>query len=278
MYSVLQRASAKDVRLEPFPHLVIHNALPDDLCDELIATYPSLETLEARTDRNNFRWSYSAHKVEHNSAIPSVWRDFIAYHASPAFYNEIAGLFADAIVQCYPHYFPNREAVIGLRAGIRGVDSYDESDILLDAQISGNTPVSTHSSVRTTHIDRNDKLFSALLYLRPDKDQSAGGDLTISQFKPALKTPAQKRACFQGAFVDDQYTEVVQTIPYAKNTLIMFINSIDSLHGVTVREPTPHSRLFLNLVGEVNKKLYPVTDDTRPSLLDRVRRHIALRS
>jgi hypothetical protein len=278
MYSVLQRASAKDVRLEPFPHLVIHNALPDDLCDELISNYPSLETLEARTDRNNFRWSYSAHKVENNSAISPLWRDFIRYHASPAFYNEIADLFADAIVQCYPHYFPNRESVVGLRAGIRGVNDYDDSDILLDAQISGNTPVSAHSSVRTTHIDRNDKLFSALLYLRPDKDQSTGGDLTISRFKPALKTPAQKRACFHGAFVDDQYTEVVQTIPYAKNTLIMFINSIDSLHGVTVREPTPHSRLFLNLVGEVNKKLYPVTDDTRPSLLDRIRRHIALRS
>ena len=33
--SILQRATAADLQLDPYPHIVIPNALPDDLYAEL---------------------------------------------------------------------------------------------------------------------------------------------------------------------------------------------------------------------------------------------------
>lgn len=52
----------------------------------------------------------------------------------------------------------------------------------------------------------------------------------------------------------------VETVRYQPNCLVLFINTIDSLHGVTVRQPTPHGRCFMNLVGEVATRLYRSKD------------------
>ena len=58
----------------------------------------------------------------------------------------------------------------------------------------------------------------------------------------------------------DQATEIVETVKYAPNRLVLFINSLDALHGVTVRQATPYSRQFVNLIGEVDPKLYVIVD------------------
>ena len=73
--SVLQNASKSDVRLEPFPHLVINNALPPELCDSLISNYPDLDTMSVNPNRNNVRWSYPASRVTDNPDISPEWRD-----------------------------------------------------------------------------------------------------------------------------------------------------------------------------------------------------------
>lgn len=39
--SVLQKATAADVRRDPFPHLILENALPEDLYAALEASFPA---------------------------------------------------------------------------------------------------------------------------------------------------------------------------------------------------------------------------------------------
>jgi hypothetical protein len=141
-----------------------------------------------------------------------------------------------------------------MKAGVRNVDADGTKDIYMDAIIAGNTPVKAASSVRTTHVDSGDKLFSGLLYMRPDGYDAEGGDLTISRLKPEYA--ADKVANFKGHYVDDDRVDVVETVPYAKNRLVLFINTLDALHGVTVRQPTRQGRRFVNLVGEVDEPLY----------------------
>jgi hypothetical protein len=92
--------------------------------------------------------------------------------------------------------------------------------------------------------------------MRHPADDSVGGDLTISRFKSAHSDLDAKASLFDGAYVSDEHLEVVETVQYRRNTLVLFINSIDSLHGVTVRQATPHGRRFVNLVGEVVTRLY----------------------
>jgi hypothetical protein len=268
--SVLQHAHASAVAESPYPYIVIPNALPAELCEQLIAGYPPLGQLGVDTGRNNARWSYPAFRVRENHAIDQAWRDIIAYHVSRAFYDEFLDLFAGTIVKQFPAAFPDEETLRGLRLGLREADSFDQADILLDAQICGNTPVTRTRSVKPTHIDSHRKLFAGLLYLRRDDDDSVGGDLEVRRFRPGFSGSKRAR-CYDGVYVDNDCTDLVETVRYEKNVLVMFINTLESLHGVTPRLQTPHARLFMNLVGEVQTPLFavPRTFRTRVKKLQR---------
>lgn len=253
--SVLQRASPQDVRAEPFPHLVVENALPADLCDALLADYPDPERLGVDLAANNSRWSVGVAEARDHPAVSPLWREFLRFHSSSTFFAQLTALLGPHIVATHGSRYPNLASLHQLRTGMRGLGDEDAADIFLDAQISGNTPVHEASSVRGLHVDKGDKLFSGLFYLRPDDDTTQGGDLEIYRFRPGL--PGWRRArAFDKYSVDPGATEWVATIPYRKNTLILFINSLEALHGVTVRQPTSHCRLFMNLVGEVDPPLY----------------------
>ncbi len=256
--SVLKRAKASDVCFEPFPHLIVNNALPDDLYAELAASFPPEASLGVDVSLNNDRWNYDARKVAADAAIPPIWKDMIAYHASGQFFQEIADLFFESIHRWYPLQFPSRAYMAAMRAGVRKIDNFKTADVLMDAMISGNTPVRSPGSVRTTHVDQGRKLFSGLFYMRRNDDDFVGGDLTISRLRPEYREPRTRRKLFKKSYVDDKYVETVKTVAYAANTLVLFINTLDSLHGVTVRQPTAHGRYFINLVGEVNPRLYRV--------------------
>jgi hypothetical protein len=269
--SVLRRARAADVVADPFPFIVIHDALPDEICDALIAQYPPLDVLAVDAAENNSRWSVPAWHARQNARIAQIWQDLVAYHASPAFFDDFVRVFGDHVVRLYPHVFPDVATLRAQRLGIRERDSEETCDLLLDAQISGNTPVRDASSVKTIHIDSEHKLFTGLLYLRRPEDDSLGGDLDIVRFRSDL-TPAERRQRYDGMFVDDALTEFVTTVPYRRNTLLMFVNGLEALHGVTVRQPTQHLRLFLNLVGETRQKLFDVPQhwQTRAAKLPRL--------
>ncbi len=269
--SVLRKARAADVVVDPFPHLVIHDALPQPLCDALIDAYPPLETLGIDGRDNNSRWSVTAWEAQQREGIARVWKEFVAYHASPAFFDELVTLFGEHVVRQYPHVFPDLATLRAQRLGIRDRDTMTDHDLLLDAQISGNTPVRDASSVKTIHIDSEHKLFTGLLYLRTPNDDSTGGNLNIMRFRGDL-TRAERARRFDGMFVADAKTQYVSTVPYQRNTLLMFVNGVDALHGVTVRQPTQHLRLFLNLVCESRVQLFDVPQhwQTRAAKLPRL--------
>lgn len=254
--SVLQKVGRADVVRDPYPHVVVQDALPAALCRALIEQYPAPAAVGAGP-KSNQRWSLPTSDALASSDIPPVWKDFVAYHASPAFFAEVVDVFGAEIVQLFPRFFPDEAALRRLKLGVRNRDEFANHDLLMDAQISGNTPVVEPSSVKTVHIDSNNKLFTGLLYLRAPEDDSVGGDLDIVRFRRDLPAGQYKRR-YDGMFVDDALVEHVRTVPYATNTLIMFVNCPEALHGVTVRHPTSHRRLFLNLVGEVDYALFDV--------------------
>jgi hypothetical protein len=254
--SVLATARRSDVVSDPYPYLIIENALPAALCDDLIASYPAPSVVGAGS-RSNQRWSLPTAAALGAPGVPALWQDFVGYHASARFFDEVCDVFGEAIVRQFPRRFPDEDAVRQLVVGMRKRDSFDRAELLLDAQIAGNTPVTAASSVKTVHVDSGNKLFTALLYLRLPEDDAQGGDLQVVRFRRDLSAQAYARR-FNGMFVDDALVEPVATVPYRRNVLFMFVNGLEALHGVTVREPTPHRRLFLNLVGEMKRPLFDV--------------------
>src|SRR5262245_64766979 len=99
--SVLQRARQENVRLHPFPYLVVQNALPEKIYRELAQSFPSRTLMSIPEEKNNFRWNYGAKDVAANTSLSTIWRDFIAYHSSGDFFQEVATYLYPGIHQIY---------------------------------------------------------------------------------------------------------------------------------------------------------------------------------
>ena len=266
--SVLRTFQKGDFYRDPFPHLIIRDALPNAVCDQLIKEYPSLDTLKVDATRNNTRWNFPAPRVKKSEGISELWKELIEYHCSPAFFGELVEIFGESLIDLYPRRFESQRQLKELAVGVRGADSFSAKDVLLDAQISGNTPATSTRSVRSTHVDGAQALFAGLLYLRQEDDDSVGGDLEIRRFRPEL-SDVRKPGCFRNAtYVDDKWTEIVKTVKYDRNVLVVLVNGIDSLHGVTPRHPTPHQRHFMNLVADLDPPLFQI-----PSLQKSLKRY-----
>lgn len=258
--SVLWRASRDDLRWDPFPHIVVRDALPEGLCNALIEHFPPIERIAGRGRwASNRRFSLSARAALADQQLAPCWRDAIQQHTSQAFLDEVLALLGPAIRMRYPGFEARFGGLETLRAGRRGVDGFDRCDVRLDAQICINTPViGRPSSVRTGHVDRTDKLFSGLLYLRRKDDASEGGDLEFYRLRPGGERS------FNQNYIDDRWIATASRVAYERNVLVLLLNGPWALHGVTPRSPTPVPRLFLNLLGELKAPLFDLRGSQLP--------------
>lgn len=253
MESVVSCLSPSDVVREPFPHVVVRDAIDPAFCDRLIDEFPPLEVVtQGRPCGSNQRFSYSGSEAMRDPRLSPLWREFVRTHQSQAFLDQMLWLFADHVRALYPWFEDEFGALDELRAGVRFRDGYEEADVLIEAQPSLNTPVTgPPRSVRAGHLDNPNKLFVGLFYLRHPDDRSRGGDLELYRYTTS-------RPVFDGHEIAHRYIEPVKTVGYERNVAVFFLNTPESLHGVTPRSPTPTTRLFLNLNVEVGRDLFDI--------------------
>jgi len=251
--SLFQTINRSQVLTKPFPHVVIENALPDELHAELRRTFPSRQILNVGIGQNQ-RWSTSLRDLREIVGITDLWRNFVEYHASRNFLDEVLELFGDSIVELYPRTFESVADIRSRPVVVRGAGPEAQGALHLDSQVSGNTPA-THSGVpRGIHFDSTESLWAGLYYLRSDADDSLGGDLELWKW-PDFYSFRKKSSLYREG-MNPKYVQRLRTIPYKSNTFVFLINSIDSLHSVTARMPTPHTRQFLNLVCSLSSPLF----------------------
>ena len=255
--SLLANVSARDVISEPFPHIVVRNVLEDSLCDQLIEEYPELDTIAGgRGFESNNRFNCPASEVIGNDAISPLWQEFVQVQTSPAFYADVLRVFGDRIRSLHEALpDPTR-----YRPGVRNLNSFEDRDILLDCQISANTPVIARpSSPRRAHIDQSVKLFFGLFYLRRPDDDSTGGSLELYRYKrgvPGGFVQKSSEPAKKSRSIPDAYLELAGTIPYEANVLFLTLNSVFAVHGVSVRSVTSVPRYFANLLGDLKEPLF----------------------
>ena len=245
--SLLQNFKANNFFLDPFPHIVIENALPEKLYNELIDTYPT----------NKF------------NEISYLWKNFALFHNSQGGYEsedfcpQVFDIFAKNIVDTYPNFFKNKEELYNLKVGL---ETGDDGDIFLDTEFQCNTPVTKKSSGTRKigiHADTPDKFTTALFYMK-DKNDTAGGDLILHYWRVNLpfflkKIILAKRKNFlnniikkfQFLFIGDR-----KKIQYSSNTLVMYLDSIDGIHSASAREVTKYFRRLCFFRIKYKKDLY----------------------
>jgi hypothetical protein len=282
-HSVLDSLTQADLRGEPYPHLVVEDCLPESYFNELAAAYPSNETIldfcQANPYRRfafadgvakqNYRYDIATFQaLENPEAIPAIWRDFIEHHTSRDFFLQIVDILGTEIRKAYPFLEDTLGRPLhGLSTGVRWQSKHD---IYLDCQIGINTPATRTHSTRGVHTDAPEELFAILLYFKNPEDDTPGGDLEICRWRDP------KKKHFLGADADPSAVELVDTVSYKANTMVMFLNTQDALHAVTPRAPSQHTRKLVNIIGEVNEEAFPHGLFSKPKKknLDYVRRKL----
>lgn len=231
-----------DIQIFPTPHLLKNNFLSERTATRLIQEFPALSVITStkRSNENNKRYSLSSKTILRSKKISPYWKKTLRQFTTQAFLNDVLRVFKSHIIKYYPYFEKDIGAFDKIKAGIRKIDTFDTVDILLDAQICINTPVTAASSVRRNHLDKANKLFFGLLYLRHPKDNSEGGALQLLKYNYF------------------HVLEPITSIDYQRNTLVFVLNTPDAIHGVTERQITPYPRCFINFVFEVKQPLFTV--------------------
>jgi hypothetical protein len=262
--SLLQRVNSTDIQQFPFPHIILENALPEELHSELRESFPSPRELGVDPSQDNVRWSTKARDLSQLSAVSELWKLFINYHSSHQFWDDVVRVFGEAICSKYPDHFPSLQELSRLGVQVRNLDSANREILELDAQVSGNTPAITPGVPRGVHVDAPNALYAGLYYLRHSDDRSDGGDLQLWQWRDNYSY--QKKSYFYKEGVEARHIRLLNTVNYRSNTLVFIINSLDSLHSVTERKPTTSTRQFVNLVCDTPGPLF----DLEPYMHQRV--------
>ena len=245
--SILNSVNEKSVYLEPFPYLAAGECLPEKIYEELSRTYPKDSDIISMSRHYD---SYPGENIrvdipggaflKNISDFSQIWQDFVSYHLSEDFRDDVLRVFGSSIERYYPELFP---ALSAYPCAARFTEN-DIHPISLDCQIGINTPNSTSSSVIGPHTDCSVELWAGLLYFRNELDYSKGGDLRLWRWKKRVSRSFNKNK------VANKKIFPFRTIEYRANTLFFFLNTFDSIHSVTSRTPSSVSRRLVNVIGE----------------------------
>tara|TARA_X000000950_G_C13919230_1_gene662507 strand:+ start:4752 stop:5537 length:786 start_codon:yes stop_codon:yes gene_type:complete len=250
MESLLNKANKTHLIKEPFPHIIIEDALDLSFYEELSSNFPiDFFYKNSSPSENNIRKDLLHKDLILRDDIDKLWVDFVNYHSSNVFFREIINIFKNEIIQYYPSKFSNINEILDT-----------ESKNQLSTCV--NTQVLEYSSVRGAHLDNMNKLFTGLFYLKHKDDFSTGGDLELFSWKKNISVN-KKRLSINDIKMEDINFE--KTIKYKPNTFLIFLNSLNSLHGVTPRSVTKSFRRMCVFTSKL-----PFSLDN-PNILDRIK-------
>ena len=266
--SVLRNVKSSDVFLNPYPHLIVKNCLPTEVYQELANTYPDYrEIMRVKSiDRKAFNLRVDLNQVDifsgkvHN--VSKIWKEFVKYHSSQAFYNEVVGVFGDALNSYTKHHLrwlgkPFEQCKTGLRRVKGRSFTGTGCDFQLEVNVGVNTPTRGGTSTRGEHLDQYRELYAALLYFRENTDNSTGGALEILECKKLMcrvlsKTKQEllrQKVGGEVMFNPDDFNSVMK-VEYEPNTLIFFLNGPISYHRVTMRSKSMFPRRLVNIIAD----------------------------
>lgn len=249
--SVLQ--NLQTIRHHPFPYVSTTQALPERVFAELEETFPtdlikregmfyksSFDVSKIGPDGDIGLYRYkSVQASEHG--LPPIWRDFFDYHTSEEFFRGVVSIFEESIGEQFPQY---AELFQQGRVGTRGLSN--DTELVTDCQFVVNDPIPDGYTSKMPHLDNPVEIYAALLYMRQPADQSPGGNLQVYR----ATSPIESYDVGRDREVDGGNLVVVDEVPYARNSLVLFLNTLASLHSVGSRTGAVMDRRSINIIGE----------------------------
>ena len=107
--SLLQNYNKSNFFITPVPHIVINNALPEKLYNELLRQAP--KNLIKNDLRNNSRGDIFPDQIEEDIQY-ELFHKFLEFHRSPEFFYQFTNIFKDDLEKNYPNIIKNSKKII----------------------------------------------------------------------------------------------------------------------------------------------------------------------
>jgi hypothetical protein len=208
----IERLRTANVEADPFPHYYLEGVFPDDYYAELLRHLPSSSVYENLYEVTSLKLDHFRHRYQRDlndgwtnalpPALQSFWNSFNEWFLSPQ--------LAQAVLESF---------AAPLQSRIGEKSSWPE--VSVEAQFIRHRPgyfLGPHSDLYT-------KLVVLLLYLAPD---NRAEKLGTSLFRPKVagfSCPDSKHYPFEDFIC-------VKTAPYKPNSLLAFVRSDISFHGL----------------------------------------------
>jgi len=249
--NILQNFKKENYFNYPFPFLEIDNALPQEIYTHLKNDYSIFDkyfSSHKEFNGNNKRIQISTEEIlkNENDYKKSIWYDFIKYHNSLEFFEQLLNIFDKDLIKIYPSVKKifDEKKNNDFFLSYRSKNNNNKYEFVSDCQPGINTLTIKKSSVRGPHVDNPVELFGGLFYLRDENDNSSGGDLII--YEKFKKIKFHKKAEVQNVKALKEFKK----IQYKQNNCIFFLNTKDSIHSVSERSITNNKRYLTNLIFE----------------------------
>jgi hypothetical protein len=250
---ILRDLIPEQVVTDPFPHLVMEQALDDSLCRQLVHEFPPLEEFtRGRPYRSNQKFLYRGSQALRDPSLSATMKRFFQEYQQPCVWDDLIRLFRPHMLAEYPDFERRFGALDRMRIGVRDVDDFSKCDVLLDSKLVLHTPVTGQPSVeRGPHIKIRRTLFLGYLYLRPDHDDSLGADHVFYSIKPGGELLFDRTQA-----TDPDLLQAEKIYPYRRNIFVLFMNSPRSVQGLTMRSVTDVPWMSFHFTAHVRAPLF----------------------
>ena len=209
---VVRRLRESDVILDPFPHYYLEDVFPDDYYRALLSYLPGSYIYQNLFEVSDLKLDHFRHRDQRDlnggwtevlpDELKKFWNDFNEWFLGP----ELARAVLDSFAETLSARFGERESWPAVSV---------ESQLI---RHRAGYFLGPHSDLHT-------KLVVLLLYLAPDESAGYLGTSLYRPKNPGFSCPNSTHYPFE-AFVK------VKTAPYKANTLLGFVRSDVSFHGV----------------------------------------------
>lgn len=256
--SLLTALSTDLMVRDPFPHLVVEEALDPELCEQLTREFPSVTSfVRGRELPENKKIVRRNTELLADVELTDAWRHFIEEHLHPSVLQEWMRLMGADLLQAYPDFVQRFGDPDLMRVGRRSAPDAADCDVVLDAALVAHTPViSGCKAERGPHLKEPNKPFLGFLFLRPEEDVAEGAEIEL--YAPVgvdLQCTARNQ-------FDPSTLRVVKRIPYRSNTLLLMLNTPGSITTHAARASSQVPMQYFHLLAELPDRLFELPRET----------------
>ena len=262
------------IREDPFPHFCTDQALPEGLYRELEDSFPEAEIHERvhRCDAGSPTRRLKYPEAMAWGDLPPIWEDFLRFHASADYLQAVLRLFEPQLLATLGEKRLHRL----LTATVAPRRMGEKPGLVTDCQFVLNEPIGGMATSQPPHVDNPKEIYAGLLYMRQPHDRASGGDFTLHR----LDQPIRRLDKATGRQLDPALHTPRRTVPYRRNTFVLFLNVKGAVHSVTPRVEPVLRRRSINIIGQYagRERMWRIAEhDSRFSRVQRLQQRVQSR-